>query len=223
MFDEKLFALRDPEYRDFTIRLNPTLDPDTILGVRIPELRQLTRELREHPKLQTFLNSLPHRYHEENLLHAYYLNELRDVDILSIELDRFAPYLTGWLVCDTIHPKILHRHPERTRRHINTWLQSDLEFTLRLAVNFLRLFFLDEHFTPDVLELAAAVPTERYYLKMMVAWFFCDAIIKQPEAALPYITGRRLDRPTHLATLQKCVESRRVSPELKARLKTFRQ
>ena len=100
---------------------------------------------------------------------------------------------------------------------------SDLEFTIRLAVNFLRIFFLDKHFTPDVLELAAAVPTERYYLKMMVAWFFCDAIIKQPEEALPYITERRLARPTHFATIQKCVESRRVSPDLKARLKTFRQ
>ncbi len=223
MIREKLFALRDPEYRDFTIRLNPTLDPDTIIGVRIPALRELARELREHPDLRDFLDTLPHRFHEENLLHVFYLNALQDVDVLLAELDRFAPYITGWLVCDTIHPKILNRHPERTREHIEKWLVSDLEFTIRLAVNFLRIFFLDKHFTPDVLELAAAVPTERYYLKMMVAWFFCDAIIKQPEEALPYITERRLARPTHFATIQKCVESRRVSPDLKARLKTFRQ
>lgn len=222
MLLDELLALQDPKYREFTILLNPTLDPESIIGVRVPELRKLAQTLKKSPDKDAFLKDLPHRYHEENMLHAFYLSHLRDVDALFQELDRFAPYITGWAVCDSIYPKVLHRYPEQTLLKIRQWLQSNLEFTLRLAVSFLRLFFLDENFTPEVLELAASVDTDRYYLKMIVAWFFCDAVIKKPEAALPFITERRLVEPTHLATIQKCVESRRITPELKEKLKTYR-
>lgn len=217
-----LFALQDSGYRDFHAKLIPTVPKDRIIGVRTPELRRLAKEFAKTPESEDFLRELPHTYYEEDNLHAFLLETIRDFDRLIAELDRFLPFVDNWATCDMMSPKILKKYPERLLEQIKIWLLAGDTYTVRFGLGELMNCFLDENFRPEYLELAAAVRSEEYYVKMMVAWFFATALAKQYGAAAPYIENRRLEKWTHNKAIQKAVESYRVSAEQKEYLKTLK-
>ena len=219
---KRLFALRDPAYRDFTAPLLPTVERDSIIGVRLPAVRALAGELRAEGKSQAFLRELPHRYYEENSLHAAILDRERDFAVCMEELERFLPYVDNWSVCDGLNPGVLKKHRAELLERIPAWLASERPYTVRFGISMLMSHFLDEDFRPACLEQVAALRSEEYYVNMMIAWYFATALAKQYEAALAYIELRRLERWTHNKSIQKAVESRRVSEEHKAYLKTLR-
>ena len=219
---QRLSELSDPTYRDFHAGLIPNISPETILGVRVPALRKLARELRGSPEAQEFMAALPHEYYDENCLHGLLINDIKDFGATVSALDAFLPYVDNWAVCDLISPRSFKSRPPELAAHVRRWLESSHSYTVRFGIGVLMSFYLDVGFEPAQLEAVAERCCEEYYVNMMVAWYFATALAKQPEAALPYIENRRLSRWTHNKAIQKSIESRRIPDETKAYLKTLR-
>ena len=219
---EQLFALQDKEYQAFQSKLMPTVPPETVIGVRTTLLRKLARELAGTPQAEQFLQSLPHRYYEENNLHAFLLERIRDYDTALTETERFLPCIDNWATCDCFCPKVFAKHKEELLVPIRRWLGSEHVYTVRYAMGLLMRYYLDEDFRPEYLAWVANIRSEEYYLNMMRAWYFATALAKQPEDALPWLTERRLDVWTHNKTIQKAVESFRVPAERKQQLRELR-
>ena len=219
---QRLSELSDPTYRDFHAGLIPNISPETILGVRVPALRKLARELRGSAEAQEFMAALPHEYYDENCLHGLLINDIKDFGATVSALDAFLPYVDNWAVCDLISPRSFKSRPPELAAHVHRWLDSSHSYTVRFGIGVLMSFYLDEGFEPAQLEAVAERCCEEYYVNMMVAWYFATALAKQPEAALPYIENRRLSRWTHNKAIQKSIESRRIPDETKAYLKTLR-
>lgn len=219
----RLLALRDEGYRDFNASLLPTVERSRILGVRVPALRALARELRGTPEAADFLRTLPHEYYEENALHAYLVAEEKDFSRALAETERFLPYIDNWAVCDGFSPRVFARHRAELLPHIERWLASDHAYTVRFGVKLLMEHFLDADFSPAYPAWVAAVRSEEYYVNMMLAWYFATALAKQYEPTLPYLTEQRLPRWVHNKTIQKAVESRRIAPAQKDFLRTLRR
>lgn len=219
---EQLFALQDTEYQMFQSKLMPAIPPETVIGVRTPLLRKLAKELAGTPQAEEFLHSLPHRYYEENNLHAFLIEQIRDYDTVLAETETFLPYIDNWATCDCFCPKVFAKHKAELLSSIRRWLNSGKLYPVRYAMGMLMRYYLDEGFRPKYLAWVAGVHSEEYYLNMMRAWYFATALAKQPDAALPWLTERRLDVWTHNKTIQKAVESCRISPEMKQQLRELR-
>ena len=200
----------------------PTVDPDTVIGVRMPALRKLVKDFAETPEAAEFLKALPHRYYEENNLHGLLISAMRDYDRAVAALDAFLPYVDNWATCDLIRPKVFQKHLPELLEKIQVWLASDHTYTVRFGLEMLMTCYLDDAFRPEYLELAAGVRSGEYYVNMMIAWYFATALAKQYDAALPYLRERRLDPWTHNKAIQKAIESCRVTGEQKAYLRTLK-
>lgn len=218
----KLFSMEDKKYKAFNSKLIPDVSPDTQIGVRIPHIRCLAKEISNTSEAEDFLNTLPHRYFEENNLHGYLLENIKDFDKAIEMTEKFLPYIDNWATCDTISPKVFRKNLSALYGKIKVWLASEHTYTIRFGVNMLMKFFLDENFSDEVLLLVAGIKSEEYYVNMVRAWFFATAMAKQREKTLPYLTDRKLDKWTHNKTIQKCAESYRISDEDKTLLKEMK-
>lgn len=222
---EKLFALRDEKYADFMRRLIPTLEPSLVIGVRAPRLGKLSAEMIKAGEAEAFLGALPHVYLEENLLHASLIGRLKlDFPELLRRVEEFLPHVDNWAVCDALPPKAFGEHLPEVSARISEWLRGGKTYTVRFALVTLLAFFLgDEAFDPAMLYRAAELPTDEYYVNMAVAWYVSYALIYQYERTLPVLEGNVLTKWVHNKSIQKAVESYRVSGERKAYLKTLRR
>jgi len=219
---QELFSLQDTKYREMQIRIIPTVKQERIIGVRTPELRRMAKELAGREGIQTFLNDLPHRYFDEDQLHAFILSGMKDYAACLAALERFLPYVDNWATCDQMSPKVFRKHLKELPDSIRKWIASGETYTVRFGIGMLMEHYLDAHFDIAYPETVAAVRSEEYYVNMMIAWYFATALAKQYEAALPYIENRRLDPWTQNKAIQKAVESYRITPEQKAYLKTLK-
>ena len=218
---DRLAAQAEPEYADFQAKLIPTVPREKILGVRLPLLHGLAKEIKGD-EARAFLSALPHGTLEEDLLHAILVGRERDLSTAIAELDAFLPYADNWAATDILRPKVFAKHPDEALPHIERWLGSPLPYVRRAAVGFLMAYFLDENFSPAILILPAKIPQEEYYVGMEVAWFYATALAKRWDETLPYLSDRRLPVWTHNKTIQKAIESYRVPPERKEYLKTLK-
>lgn len=219
---EELFKLQDIKYRDFQAKLVPTVEPETIIGIRTPELRKLAKQLVKRENIGTFLQALPHDYYDENMLHAYIISETKDYSRCVEEIDAFLPYVDNWATCDTLIPKAFKKHRHELLSEIDRWIASSETYTVRFAVGTLMRNYLDDDFDPSFLRTVSAIRSEEYYINMMTAWYFATALAKQYDAALPYIEQKKLDPWTHNKAIQKAIESFRVSQEHKDHLRTLK-
>lgn len=219
----RLKELADEDYASLQVKLVPAINADRVLGVRVPAVRTLAGELVKAGKYGDFLEELPHRYFDEDMLHGLILSELKDYDECVTGLDRFLPYVDNWAVCDTMSPKCFKRNRERLIHDIYRWSAGEAVYTSRFGIGMLMKHFLDDAFQSEYLELAASVRLEDYYSKMMTAWFFATALAKQWEATIPYLENRILEPWTHNKTIQKARESFRIADEQKAYLKTLKR
>ena len=216
-----LFALQDPAYRDLQVRIIPTVKPETIIGVRTPELRKMAKEINGTEKARVFLDDLPHGYFEENQLHAFIISGIKDYEECLRELERFLPRVDNWATCDQMAPRVFRKHRTELPESIRKWIGSTQTYTIRFAIGMLMEHYLDEDFDPVYPEMAAAVRSDEYYVNMMIAWYFATALAKQYDAVLPYIENRRLDEWTHNKAIRKSIESFRITPEQKDYLRTL--
>ena len=216
---DELFKMQDIGYRDFNSKLIPTVKKEDMIGVRTPELRKYAKKLLKEEGVEDFLHSLPHKYFDENQLHAFIISEIKDFKLCIDELIIFLPYLDNWATCDQLSPKIFKKHRNDLLPHIYEWLKSDKTYTVRFGIGMLMEHFLDEDFKTEYPEMVAAVRSEEYYINMMTAWYFATALAKQYESILPFIEGNKLDTWTHNKSIQKAIESNRINAEQKNYLK----
>lgn len=214
--------LQDLKYKQFHSKLMPTISPDVIIGVRTPELRKLTKKLAGSLAAEEFLKELPHQYYEENNLHGFLIETIREFEPCIAALNEFLPYVDNWATCDMMAPKGLKRDLPGLYEWIKYWISSGETYTIRFGVNMLMKYYLDEAFSTEYPELVASIVSEEYYVKMVVAWYFATALAKQYDTILPYVEEKRLDVWTHNKTIQKAVESYRITKEQKMYLKTLK-
>ena len=219
---DRLFEMQDQKYRDFQAKLIPGISPDCVVGVRTPQLRKYAKELVKSENITDFLRNLPHRYFDENQLHAFIISEIKDYDTCIKETEKFLPYVDNWATCDQLSPKVFKKHRSELLENIREWIKSDKTYTVRFGIGMLMAHFLDEDFSPEYLDMVAEVRSEEYYVNMMIAWYFATALAKQYDDTIPYIEDRRLERWTHNKAIQKSVESYRITSEQKEHLKSLR-
>ena len=219
---ETLFSLRDEKFAAFQARLIPNVSPQRIIGVRTPALRKLAKTLRGSGEAEEFLKALPHDFFEENNLHAFLLCEMKDFDACVQAVEDFLPYVDNWATCDQMSPRVFRKNKQALLPYIRCWIASERCYTRRFGTGMLMSHFLDEDFREEYLRLVSDKRSEEYYVNMMIAWYFATALAKQYEAALPYLENRRLDPWVHNKTIQKAVESFRVSDEHKACLRALK-
>ncbi len=224
----RLFALRDEGFKAFNSKLMPTVAPETVIGVRTPLLRAMARELSGTEAAEEFMLSLPHEYLEENALHGFLIERIGDYADCVAALERFLPYVDNWATCDQLNPKVLGAHRAELMGNIRRWIASEHVYTRRYAIGLLMRWYLGEDFRAEYADIAAAADDgrfggyDKYYLNMMQAWYFATALAKNYNEALLYLEERRLAPWTHNKSIQKAVESYRVSAEHKAYLRTLR-
>lgn len=219
---QELFELQDTGYKEFHQRLIPNIEPDRIIGVRTPILRKYAKQCAKLPDIDIFLNQLPHTYYEENNLHAFIIETIKDYDTCMEKVQTFLPYIDNWATCDSFSPKVFKKHLPELLDRIKVWIDSDEEYTVRYGVGMLMGHFLDEEFKTEHLDMVVNIKSELYYINMMRAWYIATALAKQYNAALPYIVNQRLDNWTHNKAIQKAVESNRISAEQKKYLRQFK-
>ncbi len=219
---KKLYNLQDLKYRDMQIKIIPTVNPESIIGVRTPELKMMTKEMLKAGDYKDFLEDLPHTYFEENQLQAFIISGIKDLNECMEELEKFLPYVDNWATCDQMSPKIFKKHKEVLLAHIKGWLGSEKTYTIRFGVGMLMEHFLGEDYDPVYPEMVAKLRSDEYYVNMMIAWYFATALAKQYKSILPFIEENRLDHWTHNKAIQKSVESRRITEEQKEYLKSLK-
>lgn len=229
---KELFNLQDEQYRNMQIKIIPNIDAERIIGVRTPLLRAFAKDLVKKSKSSLdisrtttdFLEKLPHKYFDENQLHAFIICEEKDFEKCMNRIERFLPYIDNWATCDQLSPKIFRKQENRKALlpYIDKWIKSPHCYTIRFAIGLLLQHFLDEEFKEEYLDKAASVRSDEYYVKMMVAWYFATALAKQYDAALPFIEEKRLEKWTHNKAIQKAIESYRVTPEHKEYLRSLK-
>ena len=219
---KSLYALRDEKYLELQTGLIPAAPADRFIGVRTPELRRLAKEYSEREDVGEFLSDLPHRYFDENQLHAFILSGMKDYGRCIAGVNAFLPFVDNWATCDQMSPKVFKKHRPELLAEIKKWLASGETFTVRFAVGMLMGHFLDEDFDPAYPEAVAAIRSEEYYVRMMVAWYFATALAKRYDAVLPFIKERKLDPWTHNKAIRKAIESYRITDEQKEYLRSLK-
>ena len=219
---ERLLAVKDPEYREFQAKLVPNIDPATIIGVRTPDMRNIAKEVAKIKERDAFLQELPHKYYEENLVHFFVIAQIKDFDECVKRVEEFLPYVDCWPVSDQASPKSFKKNHNNLLPYIKKWIASNHVYTARFGIRMLMNEFLGDEFKDEYAQMVADKKGEDYYLKMMVAWYFATALAKNYDETVKYIEERRLDEWVHKKAIQKAVESFRVTDEHKEYLKSFR-
>ena len=219
---KQLFELQDLQYRDFHAKLLPTKEKEKIIGVRTPALRKFAKAFGKTEDAKEFLKVLPHQYYEENNLHGLLIEQMKDYDQCLIELERFLPYIDNWATCDLLSVKIVKKYLDTFIKEVYRWIDSDQAYTIRFGIGMLMRYYLDDEFRMEYPEKVTAVQSEEYYVNMMRAWYFATALAKQYDQILPFIEEQRLDIWTHNKSIQKAIESYRITPEQKTYLRTLK-
>ena len=222
LIEKRLFNMQDLKYRDFHSRLMPTVMKENIIGVRIPQIKAFAKEISGSKEAELFLQELPHKYYEENNLHAFLTAQITDYDECIAQLEKFLPFIDNWATCDSLKPKAFAKNKERLIIKIKEWISSPHLYTSRFGIGMLMTHFLDSDFKHEYMQWVTDVETDEYYLMMMKAWFFATALAKQYNAALPYLEQKRLDKTAHNKTIRKAIESFRITQEQKAFLKNLK-
>ena len=220
---EELFKLQDKKHRDFQAKLIPTININNIIGVRTPELRNYAKVLVKENSYSSFLEDLPHKYFDENQLHAFIISELKDYDECISHINTFLPYVDNWATCDQMSPKLFNKHHDELLGQVKVWIKSKEEYTIRFGIGMLMQHYLDDDFKPEYLALVSNIKSDKYYVNMMIAWYFATALAKQYNLAIPFIENQELDIWTHNKAIQKAIESCRITLEQKEYLRSLKK
>ena len=220
--ETELLKLQDLKYKEFHQKLMPKVNSDKVIGIRTPVLRKFAKEFSKRGEAEVFIKNLPHKYYEEDNLHAFLLEEIKDYNVLIKELNIFLPFVDNWATCDMMRPKILKKHKAELLEDIKKWLASEDTYTVRFAVNCLMNYYLEEDFKPEYLQWVKNIESEEYYINMVRAWYFATALAKQYDETVKILENKSLDKWTHNKTIQKAIESYRITDEHKNEIKKLK-
>ena len=219
---EELFKLQDKSYKSLQAKIIPNVDPNTIIGIRTPDLKKYAKELVKNKNYLSFLDELPHKYFEENQIHAFIICDIKDYDECLKRINKFLPYIDNWATCDQSAPKVFAKNSDKLINEIKIWLKSKHTYTIRFGISMLMRIYLDDKFDKKYLEMVSNIKSNEYYVNMMRAWYFATALAKQYESTISYIENNKLDTWTHNKTIQKAIESYRITLEQKEYLKKLK-
>lgn len=215
---DRLIKEKDDKYREFQSKLVPNIPKETIIGIKTPLMRSISKEVFESEEKESFLNDLPHKYYEENLIHFFVISQIKDFDICIKEVEKFLPYVNCWPVSDQATPKSFKKNHEKLLPYIKKWIKSKHVYTARFGIRMLMNEYLGDDFKEEYLKLVASIKSDDYYLKMMIAWYFSTALAKRYDETIPYFENHVLDDWTHKKAIQKAIESYRVTDKHKKNL-----
>ena len=218
---EELFKLQDKKYQELQYKIIPNVD--NIIGVRTPELRKLAKKLVKENNYKSFLEELPHKYFDENQLHAFIISEIKDFNECIDYTNKFLPYIDNWATCDQMSPKVFKKNKDNLLKEIKVWIKSKETYTIRFAIGMLMSYFLDEDFDKKYLELVSKIKSKEYYVNMMIAWYFATALAKQYKDTIIYLKNNKLDTWVHNKTIQKAIESYRITNDQKEYLRSLKK
>jgi hypothetical protein len=219
---DELFLLQDEEYREFNSKLIPTVAKENVIGIRIPVLRKYEKEIRNTEKAKEFLNSLPHKYTEEYNLHALLLENINSYNDTITALNDFLPFVDNWATCDIMSIKIFRNHLDILPEQLDIWLNSTHTYTIRFAIKMYMTYYLDENFDLSFMTKISKLRSDEYYVNMMIAWYFATALAKQYDSAIKFLEEKKLSGWVHNKTIQKAIESYRITDEQKTYLRTLK-
>ncbi len=229
---QPLLSQAQSDYAAFESRIVPDADPKRIIGIKVPVLRKEARRLMKassRNQLHSFMLDLPHDYHEENILHALLINEIRDFDETCIELERFLPFVKNWKICDLLTPKSFVSElktedgANRLQELMESWMDSQDLWKSRFAMRMLMNHFLKDRYSRSIVDHVCAVQSDEYYLQMMQAWYLATALIDHDEDVMDILESSGLPLSVHNRTIQKAIESFRISDQQKRKLRTLRR
>lgn len=220
----ELLALKNEKHASFLAKLCPTVDINTILGLKSPQIKEIAKLVKNDETLMNkFLCELPHKYMEENMLHSFLLTYIKDFDKLIYSIEKFLPYIDNWAVCDSFNCKILSKKQNELLAYIKLWLSSKHTYTVRFAtLCLMRYFLINDDFALLATELLANINTEDYYINMALAWFYCELAIKHYNISINIFESRTLPNWVQNKAIQKCVESFRLTDEQKTYLRILK-
>ena len=218
---DELFKLQDKKYQEMQIRLIPTVKSDTIIGVRTNDIKNLAKKIIKEDYV-SFLEELPHKYFDENQLQAFIISLIKDYDECILYLNKFLPYIDNWATCDQLSPKVFQKHKEELLEQIKKWITSKETYTIRFGIGMLMKYYLDDNFKIEYLKWVSNIKREEYYVNMMIAWYFATALAKQYDVTIPFIENKQLNTWTHNKTIQKAIESYRITQEKKNYLRSLK-
>ena len=218
-----LLSMQDIKYRDFQAKLIPNVDKEYFIGIKTPELRKYAKDVLKRDDVSEFFDDLPHKYFDENQVHAFAVSGMKDFDECMVETEKFLPYVNNWATCDQFSPKVFKKHREELLKYIKVWIKSKETYTVRFAIGMLMEHFLNEDFKETYPKMVSKVKSDEYYINMMIAWYFATALAKQYDAVIGYFEEGKLDKWVNNKSIQKACESYRVSDEHKAYLKTLKK
>ena len=219
---EKLFKLQDKKYQELQSKIIPNIDSSTIIGVRTPEIKKLAKEVVKGD-YKPFLEELPHKYYDENQLHAFIISEIKDYDECIKYINKFLPYINNWATCDTLIPKVFKKNTDKLIIEVKKWIKSKDTYTIRYGIGTLMRFYLNDEFKEEYLELVSKIKSNEYYVNMMIAWFFATSLAKQYDSTIKYIESNKLDTWVHNKTIQKAIESYRITDKQKDYLRKYKR
>lgn len=217
-----LFQNQDLKYRDFHSSLVPNVEKERFIGVRTPILRKLAKEMVKDGSYKDFIKELPHYYYEENTLHSCILSLLKDLDELINELDNFLPYIDNWATCDLLRPKAFEKDQKRILDKVKEWIHTKDIYSIRFGIVTLLSFYLDEFFCKEINEIVLNIKNDDYYVNMAIAWYFSYALIKQYDMTIDIFKMYKLDKWVHNKSIQKAIESFRISDDKKIYLRSLK-
>jgi 3-methyladenine DNA glycosylase AlkD len=220
---DELFKLQDKNYRDLQTKIIPNIDSDVIIGVRTPELRKFAKILLKSNNYLSFLSELPHKYFDENQLHAFIISEIKDYNDCIVYLNEFLPYVDNWATCDQLSPKVFKKNHSNLLEQIKVWINSKETYTIRFGIGMLMQYYLDDDFKLEYLNLVSNIKSDEYYVNMMIAWYFATALAKQYDLTIKIIEDKKLDKWIHNKTIQKAIESYRIIPLQKEYLRSLKR
>ena len=219
---DRLKKYEDDKYKEFQAKLVPNISPDTILGVRTPDMRNIAKEVFKSDDKESFFNDLPHKYYEENLIHFFVISMIKDFDECIKEVEKFLPYVDCWPVSDQASPKVFKKNHDKLLPYIKKWIKSKHIYTARFGIRMLMNEYLGDDFKVEYLELVSKIKGDDYYLKMMVAWYFATALAKKYDETISIFENHILDEWVHKKAIQKAIESYRVTDEHKKYLRSLK-
>lgn len=220
---KELYKMQDKKYRDIQVKTIPNIDSNSIIGVRTPELRSFAKKLIKEDNYKDFLEELPHKYFEENQLHSFIISEIKDYDICISYINKFLPYVNNWATCDQLSPKVFKKNKEKLIKEIKVWIKSKETYTIRFGIGMLMSYFLDEDFNESYLETISKIKSKEYYINMMIAWYYATALAKQYDSTIKYLENNKLDIWVHNKTIQKAIESYRITDNQKEYLRSLKR
>ena len=221
----KLMDLSDKKYKEFHSGLCP--GTDNIIGIRVPVLRNYAKELIKEYTLKELLENIDNKYYEEIMLQGMLigLDKKQDINIIFDYIKEFVPKIDNWAVCDTFCAglKITKKYKKEMWDFIQSYLKSDKEFEIRFAVVMILDYYIDEEYIEKDLQIFDNIKNQEYYVQMAVAWAISVCLIKFYDETLKYLDICNLDKFTYNKSLQKAIESYRITAEQKDYLRTLKK